>query len=53
MGKGARYTAARRPVTLVYTENCETKSAALKRENQIKRYSRARKLALLCLPSVY
>jgi putative endonuclease len=45
-GKGARYTAARRPVTLIYTESCETKSSAMKRERQIKGYSRARKLAL-------
>lgn len=45
-GRGARYTAGRRPVTLVYTEKCETKSSAMKRERQIKRYNRARKLAL-------
>ena len=45
-GKGARYTAGRRPVTLVYTEDCGTKSSAMKRERQIKRYSRAQKLAL-------
>jgi putative endonuclease len=45
-GNGARYTAGRRPVTLVYAENCGTKSAAMKREHQIKRCSRAQKLAL-------
>ncbi|MDR0764975.1 MAG: GIY-YIG nuclease family protein [Synergistaceae bacterium] len=45
-GKAARYTAGRRPVTLIYTENCGTKSAAMKKERQIKGYSRARKLAL-------
>ncbi|MDR1579131.1 MAG: GIY-YIG nuclease family protein [Synergistaceae bacterium] len=45
-GHGARYTAGRRPVTLIYAENCGTKSSAMKRERQIKRYSRARKLSL-------
>lgn len=45
-GEGAKYTRGRIPVTLLYHECCTDKSAALKREIQIKRLSRARKLAL-------
>ncbi len=36
-GNGARYTRARRPVTLVYSEPADSRSAALKRELAIKR----------------
>ena len=46
-GKGAKYTAARLPVTLAYQEQCESMSAALKRECQIKTWSRAEKEALI------
>ena len=46
-GRGARYTAGRRPVTVVYNEPAESKSAALKRELQIKRWSKAKKEALI------
>lgn len=45
--KGAKYTRSRRPVTLVYTESLETKSAALKREIAIKKMSRTQKEGLL------
>jgi putative endonuclease len=45
-GEGAKYTRGRTPVSLVYAETCEDKSAALKRERQIKRLPRASKLAL-------
>jgi putative endonuclease len=44
---GAKYTRARRPVTLVYTEQVLSRSAALKRELAIKRLSRQAKLALI------
>jgi len=44
---GARYTRARRPVTLVYHEAFETRSAALKRECSIKQLTRSKKLALI------
>jgi len=47
LGRGARYTAGRRPVSLVYVEGQASKSGALKREYQLKRWSRARKEALL------
>ena len=46
-GKGARYTAGRRPVRLVYSEECESRGEALKREHQVKRLSRAKKEALI------
>ena len=44
---GAKYTKTRRPVILVHSESYETRSDALKREWQIKKLSRAAKLALL------
>ena len=46
-GSGARYTRARRPVVLVYREQGDDRSSALKREAAIKRLSRADKLALI------
>ena len=46
-GKGARYTRARLPVKLVYQEPANNRSAAARREYQIKRLPVARKRALL------
>ena len=46
-GKGARYTRARLPVELVFHEEAEDRSAALRREAEIKRLSRKEKLTLL------
>jgi putative endonuclease len=46
-GRGAKYTAQRRPVSLVYSEPCATRSDALKREYQVKRLSRREKERLL------
>ena len=46
-GRGAKYTRSRLPVQLVYSEACESLSAALKRERQIKPWSHARKEALI------
>ena len=46
-GKGAKYTASRRPVRLVYHEPAKSRNAALRREIQIKRLSREQKLALI------
>jgi putative endonuclease len=45
--KGGSYTRVRTPVVLVYQESRSTKSRALKREAQIKRWSREKKLALI------
>ena len=42
---GGSYTRVRTPVTLVYQESHPAQSAALQREAQIKRWSRAKKLA--------
>jgi len=44
---GARYTRARRPVVLVYSEACADRSAAGQREAAIKAQSRQQKLALM------
>lgn len=46
-GKGAKYTRARLPVELVYSEPAADKSAALRREAAIKALSRSEKLALI------
>ena len=46
-GKGAKYTRGRTPVTLVYKEACESKSAALMRESEIKKMTRGKKLKLI------
>lgn len=46
-GKGARYTAGRRPVRLVYSEACGTRSDALKREYELKQWPRAKKQRLI------
>ncbi len=44
--RGAKYTKARRPVSLRYSEAHPTLGAALSREAALKRFPRARKLAL-------
>lgn len=46
-GRGAKYTKHRRPLTVRYTEDQDTKSAALKQEAAIKSLNRAEKLALI------
>ncbi|MEB8307877.1 GIY-YIG nuclease family protein [Staphylococcus xylosus] len=46
-GQGAKYTKIRRPVQLVYQEMFNTKSEALKREYEIKTYTRQQKLELI------
>ena len=45
-GKGAKYTRGRGPLELVYTESCESHSAAAKREWQIKQLKKSEKIAL-------
>ncbi len=45
--KGARYTSARRPVTLVFEAPFATRSEAAKEEARIKRLTRAEKMALI------
>jgi putative endonuclease len=46
-GKGAEWTAKRLPVELVWTESHESLSSARRRENQLKRWSHAKKAALV------
>ena len=43
----ARYTRSRRPVTLVYRESQPSKSAALKREYELKQLSKLQKEAFI------
>ena len=45
-GKGARYTRARGPVTLLHREPARDRGAALRREAAIKKLTRAEKLVL-------
>jgi putative endonuclease len=46
-GRGARYTAGRRPVRLVFSESYESVGDALRREYALKKRSRAQKEALI------
>ena len=46
-GKGAKYTRSRLPVTVVYQEKLPDKSAALRRELEIKSLTRGEKLKLI------
>ena len=46
-GTACRYTQFRRPVRLVYSERCETYARARKKEVEVKRFSRVKKLALV------
>ena len=45
-GSGSKFIRSRRPVVLVYHEHCASRSSALRRENQIKRMTRAGKARL-------
>lgn len=46
-GKGARYFYGRTPLEVVYSERCENRSSALRREAEIKSFSRKQKMQLL------
>jgi putative endonuclease len=46
-GKGGRYTRMHKPLKLLYVEMVGTKSQALKRELQIKGWSRQKKIQVL------
>jgi len=45
--KGAKYTKIRRPLKLVYSEEAENRSSASKREYEIKKLSREKKLEII------
>jgi putative endonuclease len=46
-GRGPSYTSKRRPVQLIYHERFNSLDDAVKRENQVKKWSRAKKEALI------
>ena len=46
-GRGAKYTKPRTPCTMVYQEEVNDKSAALRREAAIKKLTRSEKLQLI------
>jgi len=46
-GKASKYTRGRTPVKMIFHETYDTKTIALKREYQLKRWSRQKKLALI------
>ena len=52
-GKGAKYTRGRGPLELVYTEELPDKGAALRREIDVKKLSRAEKEELICQSGEY
>ncbi|WP_297431445.1 GIY-YIG nuclease family protein [Sulfurimonas sp.] len=45
--KGAKYTRLRRPVRLVYSEECQDRSSASKREAAIKKLKKEDKLGMI------
>lgn len=46
-GKGAKYTRAKRPVKLIYYEEYSNKIEAMKREYEIKQFTRKQKEKLI------
>ncbi len=46
-GEGAKYTRGRTPVELLHTESFDSRSAAMRREAEIKGFSRDRKERLV------
>jgi putative endonuclease len=46
-GKGARYTKSHKPLKIIYKEEFATKSEALKREAEIKKWPKRRKERLV------
>ncbi len=48
-GKGGAYTRSKKVKKVLYTEQCKTRSEALKREAEIKGWRRDKKLALINL----
>ncbi|HIH15871.1 MAG TPA: GIY-YIG nuclease family protein [Candidatus Diapherotrites archaeon] len=46
-GRGGRYTRTHLPVKLVYSEKARTRLQAMRREREIKGYSRKKKQALI------
>lgn len=51
-GRGGAYTRSHRPLRIIYTEQAESRSAALKREAEIKHWSRQKKMKALGLTAI-
>lgn len=51
-GLGARYTHSHKPLKIVYSEKFKTKSEALIREAEIKKWKRAKKINNLKLKTI-
>lgn len=45
--KGGNYTSSHKPVKIVYTEEAKSRGAALKREAEIKSWTKAKKLVFI------
>lgn len=48
-GKGGRYTRSHKPKKVIYKEQFQSQSQALKRESQIKSWTREKKIRILGL----
>lgn len=46
-GKGGKYTRSHKPESIVYLEKAETKGEALRREWEIKKWNKKKKIKLL------
>jgi len=46
-GRGARYTKSHKPVKIIYREEFASKSVALKREAELKKWPKAKKVKLV------
>ena len=46
-GKGAKYTKAHLPISIIYFERFRSKSKAIKREAEVKKYSKEEKEQLI------
>lgn len=47
VGEGCAYTAKRRPLTLIWVTDCQTRTEAFELEKRVQRWSRAKKEALM------
>ncbi len=47
MGTGGKYTSSHKPIKLLFSEKCNSRSEALKRERQIKGWPREKKIKFI------
>jgi putative endonuclease len=47
LGKGAKYTKQRRPIKIIYSEEFKSKVEAMRREREIKKFSKINKEKLI------